>query len=69
MTESVYVNKDRSKVVDESSPEAAFKIHRKEAEKAGLLKKSSPAPAPDPAATDLKTPRRAASRGPKRAKE
>ena len=38
MTESVFVNRDRSKVVEEGSPEAAHKIHLKEAKRLGLLK-------------------------------
>ena len=38
MTESVYVNSDRSKVVEEGSPEAAYRIHTKEAKRLGLLK-------------------------------
>ena len=59
MTESVYVTKDRSKVVDEASPEAAFKIHRKDAERLGLIRKDAPAPAPKPAATPRRTARRA----------
>ncbi|MCA1788442.1 MAG: hypothetical protein LC667_00915 [Thioalkalivibrio sp.] len=37
MTESVYVNRDRSRVVGEGSPEAAWKIHAKEAKRLGLL--------------------------------
>ena len=38
MTESVYVNRDRSKVVEEGSPDAAYRIHTKEAKRLGLLK-------------------------------
>lgn len=37
MTASVYVNRDMSRVVPEGSPEAAFRIHRSEAERRGLL--------------------------------
>ena len=38
MTESVYVNADRTKVVSEGSADAAFRIHRKEAARLGLVK-------------------------------
>jgi hypothetical protein len=38
MTDSVYVNSDRSKVVPEGSPEAAYRIHTKEAKRLGILK-------------------------------
>lgn len=38
MTESVYVNSDRSKVVEAGSPEAAYKVHVKEAKRLGLIK-------------------------------
>ena len=61
MTESVYVNKDRSKVVDESSPEAAYKVHRKEAERLGLIRKDAPKAEPKAPAV----PRRARASKPK----
>lgn len=44
MTESVYVNRDRSRIVPGGDPDAAWKIHRSEADKLGLLKEQ-PKPA------------------------
>ena len=38
MTESVYVNRDRSKIVEEGSPEAAYRLHAKDAKRLGLVK-------------------------------
>ena len=67
MTASVYLDKSKSRVVDEGSPEAAWKISVKDAQRLGLVKKSAaPAPAETSATADLKIPRRATSRGPKR---
>lgn len=40
MTDSVYVNADRTQVVDENDPKAAYKIHLKEAKRLGLLKEA-----------------------------
>lgn len=37
MTESVYVNSDRSKIVEEGSPDAAYRIHLKDAKRLGLV--------------------------------
>lgn len=33
MTESVYLNRDRTKIVPEGSPEAAWKVHAKDAKR------------------------------------
>ena len=40
MTDSVYLNRDRSKVVEADSPEAAWKVHVKDAKRLGLLKEA-----------------------------
>ena len=48
MTDSVYVNRDQTRVVPEGSPEAAYRIHRAEAERRGILSpeaKEKPKPA------------------------
>lgn len=66
MTESLFIDKTKTRVVDEDSPEAAYRISVRDAQKLGLVKKSTP-PAPEPSATtDVKIPRRATSRAPKR---
>lgn len=59
MTEAVYVNADRSKVVDEDSPEAAYRIHTKEAKRLGLLKERKTANKDVDADVRAETPRRA----------
>lgn len=64
MTESVSLNKARTQVVPDDSPDAAWKIHRKDAERLGLIKPVKDAPTPEP--TEVKAPRRATSRAPKR---
>lgn len=38
MTEGVYVNRDRTKVVEKDSPESAYWLHLKDAKRLGLLK-------------------------------
>lgn len=69
MTESVFVNADRTKVVDEGSRDAAYKIHLKDAVRLGLVKaKKAEEPAPV-ASADVKIPPRATSRAPRRRKE
>ncbi|HSW43164.1 MAG TPA: hypothetical protein VLM76_11705 [Patescibacteria group bacterium] len=37
MTAGVWVNRDRTRVVPEGSPEAAFRLHLRDAQRLGLL--------------------------------
>ena len=45
MTAGVYVNADRTKIVPEGSPEAAYWIHETVAARLGLLRKEMTKPA------------------------
>ena len=53
MTDMVFVNADRTKVVKEGSPDAAMQLHRKEAERLGLLKESKAKSDDAPAGTKI----------------